>query len=114
MPRFSSHAGSAFGPYLPPVALGLLTLLGALAASARAPASGPVALVFPPWWSAAQTVMAASASGAVIRLGSLPFVAIVAPANAGERARLHHAGALLLLDPIMVTGCLPAANKDFQ
>jgi hypothetical protein len=114
MPKALSPAGWPAGPYLPAIALSLLTLIGALAASARPPATGPVAAVFPPWWSAARTVAAASASGPVIRLGSLPFVVIVAPANARDRALLHHAGALLLIDPIMVSGCLRASAQELQ
>ena len=99
------------GPFLPPIALAVLSLAGALAAMARAPLTGPVAMVFPPWWSAAQTIRAAASAGPVIRLGAVNFVAIVAPANAQERALLHHAGAWFLLDPIVVTGCLPASAQ---
>jgi hypothetical protein len=89
------------------VALTLIALfpLGvALAAQFAPPAEGPVAAVFPPWWNARSAFVAAGAAGPVVRFGALPFIVIVA---ATDRARLRAAGALLLLDPRALGGCVP-------
>jgi hypothetical protein len=69
------------------------------------PAGGPVAAVFPPWWSAARAVEAAGNGGTVLRLGPADFVVFVAPDEARGPERLRQAGAWLLLNPRGVTGC---------
>src|SRR5271155_3866907 len=68
------------------------------------PADGPVAAVFPPWWSDVHAIASASLAGAVMRLGAAPFVVIVA---AGDRVSLRRHGAWLLLDPRAAGGCAP-------
>jgi hypothetical protein len=77
-------------------------LLVALASALAPLPSGPVAAVFPPWWDQKAAVASAAESGAVIRLGGLPFVVIVL---ATDRARLHSYGAWFLLDPRNFGGC---------
>ena len=60
---------------------GLLTLgsiAAALSISLAPPASGPVAAVFPPWWAAARSMLAAANAGSVVRFGT-NFVVIVVP-----------------------------------
>jgi hypothetical protein len=79
-----------------------LPLLGAWA-----PAAGPVAAVFPPWWTQARALAAAGEVGDVVRFGALPFIVVVVPAAGTTRpgAGLRHAGAWLLLDPLALGGC---------
>jgi hypothetical protein len=69
------------------------------------PPAGPVAAVFPPWWSGARAFAAAAAAGPVARIGAFGFIVIAAPA---ERSRLRAAGAWLLLDPRAAGACSPA------
>jgi hypothetical protein len=66
-----------------------------------------VAAVFPPWWDGKRAVNAAAAGGAVLRLGMMNFVVVVAPNDQRDRERLWHAGAWLLLNPRGFLGCDP-------
>lgn len=103
--RVHPAPGQAFrrkAGYLHLMLIALLPLGVAAAAVTAPPAQGPVAGVFPPWWSGARAVVAAGAAGPVVRFGSVPFIVIVA---AADRARLRAAGAWLLLDPRVVGGC---------
>ncbi len=90
----------------------LLAMLAPLAAAVSAlvaPAgSGPVAALFPPWWSERDSVEAAAAAGPVIRLGGVGFIVIVAQP---DRRRLRQAGAWLLLDPIVAGLCSPSVPQ---
>ncbi len=92
--------------FIVPAALGILSLGAVCGLAARAPAQGPVAMLFPPWWTQAQSYAAASAVGPVVRLGGVSFVMIVSPASDRRRADLYRAGAWLALNPIVVSGCL--------
>jgi hypothetical protein len=66
------------------------------------PASGLVALIFPPWWDATKSMLAATADGSVVRFGALPFIVVVAPdVSAGQ---IRHSGAWLVLNPLF-GGC---------
>ncbi len=91
--------------FVAPIAVSALALAGVLTASAAPRTIGPVALMFPPWRNAARAVAAAASVGAVIRLGGVPFVAIVAPSTPTARAAHRQSDAWLLLDPARVTGC---------
>jgi hypothetical protein len=77
-----------------------------------------VIAVFPPWWSASRTLVAASRAGAVLNSGVYSFVVVVQSQDSEQDrelgARLHAAGALLLLDPLGLGGCLqsPARNQN--
>jgi len=85
------------------ILLASLSPLGvALAATLAPPRTGPVAALFPPWWSARQSIAAAGSAGAVIRLGAFPCIVIVL---AMDRTLLRSHGAWLLLDPSAVGGC---------
>jgi hypothetical protein len=69
---------------------------------------GRVAVIFPPWFSAGQSLGAiAAANGRLIRFGNRGWVAIAAPDTAGKAfsGKLHSAGALALVNPILVGGC---------
>jgi hypothetical protein len=91
------------------ICLGALGPLGVALAAAMAPLpSGPVAAVFPPWWSARRAVTAAAAAGAVIRFGAYPSIMIVL---AADRAQLRSHGAWLLLDPRAVGDCSPLSDS---
>lgn len=84
-------------------AFALLPLGAALATRAAPRGPGPVAAIFPPWWSAERSVVAAGTAGPVLRLGALPFVVVAA----ADHARLRQAGAWLLLDPFALAACGP-------
>ena len=64
------------------------------------------AAVFPPWWHATRSFLAASAAGVtIIRTGAIPAILIVRLEHADSLARLRQAGAWLLLDPQALGGC---------
>jgi hypothetical protein len=64
------------------------------------------AAVFPPWWNATRSFLAASAAGvAIIRTGAIPAILIVRLDHADSLARLRQAGVWLLLDPQALGGC---------
>ncbi len=66
---------------------------------------GALAAVFPPWWSAARVFSAAAKAGDILDSGAVPFIPIVKSPKPGLGARLHAAGALLLLNPLDAGGC---------
>jgi len=78
---------------------------GLLTAVLGGPASGPLAVIFPPWWGAIRTIEAAAQGGAVLRLGPANFVVFVAPDETLGRERLWRAGAWLLLSSRGLIGC---------
>jgi len=84
-----------------PVLLALGSLAGALALTMQPPANGPVALIFPPWWSATKSMVAAAGAGAIIRFGSVPFIVVVIPVSGATMP----SGAWLRLDPLHFGGC---------
>jgi len=93
-----------------PLLLGAGSLLGAVAANMAPAESGPVAVVFPPWWGAARSIIAASSAGPVLRYG-LPFVVVVVPQSRHPFGVLRRNGAWALVNPDGFGGCggLPAA-----
>jgi hypothetical protein len=90
----------------------LASLTGALALSMRPPETGPVALIFPPWWGGARAVAAAARSGAVIRFGARSFIVVVLPDSRGPHGRLRQSGAWLVLDPAQVGGCSDQSSPE--
>jgi hypothetical protein len=69
--------------------------------------SDVVAVAFPPWWSAGQTVLAAaSADAEIVRLTALPSLLVVRPHRTGGLARLRSAGGWLVMDPQALAACL--------
>jgi hypothetical protein len=77
-------------------------------AAAAAPAdSRDAAGVFPPWWSQAEALSAASRAGAVLAVGAAPFIVIVRDPAGRAPARLRAAGALFQLDATGLAGCSP-------
>ena len=82
-----------------------LAFAGLSLAPPQAPGA-PVAVVFPPWWGATRSFLAASAAGvAVIRAGAIPAILVVRLDDAASRARLRSAGAVFFLDPQALGGC---------
>jgi hypothetical protein len=73
---------------------------------------GAIVAVFPPWWSSSRTFIAASEAGAILNSGAYPFVVIVQSQSPELGARLRAAGALLLLDPLGMGGCLQSPTRD--
>lgn len=96
---------------------GALTILslGALYAVARTeliprdPSQG-VAVIFSPWTKADATLSQAVDGGSrFVRFGGLQFIAIVVPDDIKYPERMLHAGAWLVVDPVALAACLPAA-----
>ncbi|TGY89176.1 hypothetical protein E5163_08630 [Marinicauda algicola] len=90
------------------LSLALVTLTGvpAVGALTSAPREGQAAIVFPPGWARGEVARATAEAGtALVRFGSLPNIAIV-DLGRDDTARLREAGALLVLDPLILGGCL--------
>ena len=90
-----------------PATLGVGSWLAIAAFSLQPPVTGAVAALFPPWWSAGRSMMAAASAGTVMRLGALAFVVIVVPEAGGANQKLRGAGAWLIVDPWALGGCTP-------
>lgn len=69
--------------------------------------TGPVAAVFPPWWSA-HDVMAGvfRTDASILREGFSSSIILASSPTPGLAERLREAGALLVLDPVAAAGCL--------
>ncbi|MGC9271110.1 hypothetical protein [Acidiphilium sp.] len=80
-----------------PVVVLVVSTVAVLAVMMAPPAQGPVAAVFPPWWSGARALQAAASAGAVLRFGGYRFVVVALPRR---RVMLERAGAWVLLDPL--------------
>jgi hypothetical protein len=64
-----------------------------------------LAAVFPPWWSAAQSLTAASQVAAVTGFGAFPFIVAVSGNRSGLEEELREAGALVVVDGALFTYC---------
>lgn len=94
--------------WVPCVALAVGSLLAAGASSLGPSQDGPIAALYPPWWSASQCLLAAAAGGMPVRFGAAGFVVVVVPDTPDAARLLRHAGAWLLLNPRALGGCLGA------
>jgi hypothetical protein len=101
----ADRGGSCLGVWSLPGAVSLLSLMAALALSLQPDGTGPVALLFPPWWSAMRSVVAAASVGSVVRLGAFPFIVVVQPTRDGPTGRIGRGRAWLALDPQALGGC---------
>jgi hypothetical protein len=73
------------------------------------PAAG-VAVVYPPWTAADETMARAVGAGArFVRFGGFDFIAIVMPDAPDYVDRVLAGSALLAVDPQVLTACLPAS-----
>jgi hypothetical protein len=101
---------SVAGPILG-VSLTIFTTLAATVAVGAAPRDpSRMAAVFPPWWTSAQTASAAASAGQIAGAGGAPFILILRGEPAQLSARLHAAGAWLLLDPAAAGQCTPSSE----
>ncbi|WP_417484600.1 hypothetical protein [Maricaulis salignorans] len=93
--------------YLPAVLVSLAAI-GTPLLSAFEPVRGDeAAAIFPPGWSHADVVLAtAEADLAFIRFGALSNIGIVRIVDDSSLAALRQAGALILLPPGALGGCL--------
>ena len=65
-----------------------------------------VAAIFPPWWGAARSSDAvAAADGAIVGWGGIGAIVLARSDDGDFPARLHAAGALLLLEPSHLMFC---------
>jgi hypothetical protein len=72
-----------------------------------------VAVVFPPWWSSRQAMLAiASANASIVRITALPAILVVLPDEHEGLAQLRHAGAWLTIDPQAIAACFSSSDKD--
>ena len=70
------------------------------------PGSEIVAVVFPPWWSEQQSMLAAgSADAAIVRTTAVPSLLVVRPDRTDGMARLRRAGAWFAIDPQAIAAC---------
>lgn len=78
----------------------------------RNPSAG-VAVIYAPWTKADQTFVRAVGAGArFVRFGGAGFIAVVMPDAPGYIDRVFADSALLVVDPFVLAGCLPAARSD--
>jgi hypothetical protein len=92
------------------LAFGTLYAAALFGLAPRDPARG-VAVVFAPWTSQAQALeRAARSGGRLMRLSGLPFIVVVAPDGPDYVARVRAEGALMVLDPAALAGCLTPAS----
>lgn len=88
--------------------LAMTTLASVPAAGAvmSAPGEGQAAVLFPPGWDHGRVAIATAEAGTgLVRFGSLGNIAIV-DLEPGDTPRLRLAGAVLVLDPLILGGCL--------
>ena len=88
--------------------IGLISLASVIVATllgARPLDPHDAAGVFPPWWGGEASLVAASDAGAVLAVGTLPFIIIVRTPGADAAARLRAAGALFSIHPGPVAPC---------
>ena len=107
--RSGVGVGEGVAPWLPAFGLLLLGAVGAAWSGLRPRGEdGPLAAVFPPWWSApAAFGAAASADVAVVRTGAWPSLLVVRPTGPDAPSRLRAAGAWFVLDGRAMGGCAP-------
>ena len=87
--------------------IGTTLTLVAATLSSEAPT---VAAVFPPWWTPASVMAAAADAGQVVGVGRVSSTVILRRDRPGLAARLHAAGALIILDAGLVGGCRPPSS----
>lgn len=87
------------------------TLVMAMSAAAAPADAGRVAAVFPPWWTSAQVLSAASGAGDIAGAGAHRSILIVSSRVPGLNERLHRAGAVVLLSPGLAGLCDSPASE---
>jgi hypothetical protein len=84
--------------WAPPSLLLIGSVLVAAPVALRPHDARRVAAIFPPWWTAEQSLTAASGVAAVTGLGVLPFIVEVGRSQAGLEKELRDAGAVIIVD----------------
>jgi hypothetical protein len=108
MPDGHTVSRNPWSGLLPAAAL-LLSSVFATLLIGLAPAAGQtqLAVIAPPWWNLMQTAeMVGAAEGDVVDIGGLPNVVIAHSDDPGFVAALYRRGAWLVLDPVLLRGCL--------
>jgi hypothetical protein len=107
-------ARSRWPAWLNATALLLASWMVIAALSLRAgPGAEAVAVIFPPWWSSRQAVLAAaSADATIIRMTAFPAILVVRPDEHEGLTRLRQAGAWLTIDPQAIAGCFINPSKE--
>lgn len=73
----------------------------------------PVFVVTSPFSAVAHTVdLVARADGSILGGTAIPWIAVAVSDQTDFPARLHQAGAWLVLDATAISGCLPSAEID--
>jgi hypothetical protein len=108
--RVSAAIETRLASFVLPAAFAVACFIATFALTSQ-PTSGPVAAVFPPWWSAQHALRAAAAVGAVIRVGAFGFVVVVDPDTSAHAVTLFQVGAWLVLDP-RALGCSSISQKS--
>jgi len=108
MPHGSQEDRGAWAGLFPAAALLLFSVLGTLLTGLAPRAGQPqLAVVAAPWKSLLQTAeLVAAAGGVVVEAGGLPNVIIAQSDTPGFVGALYEAGAWLVLDSILLRGCL--------
>lgn len=97
--------GGRLGKWIPCAALALGSVFAVGVSSIAPRPGGPIAAIYPPWWSATRSFIAAASGGMPVRFGATDFVVVVMPETDDAAHLLRQAGAWLLLDPKMLGGC---------
>jgi hypothetical protein len=69
------------------------------------------AAVFPPWWSSARAFAAAGDVGDIVGVGKFSTVVIVRGNTKGLAMRLHAAGALIVFNAQLLSGCIQSNGE---
>ena len=94
-----------FWSYAPLTVMALGSLFVAPLAGLRPHDSQRLAAIFPPWWTAAQSLVAASQVADVGGFGAFSFIVAVRGTRPGLATELRNAGALLVVDGALFTYC---------
>lgn len=98
---------NALRKYLPVIAVSLAAIGMPLLAAFEPVRGDEAAAIFPPGWSRAEVLLAtAEADLSFVRFGAYANIGIVQVVDEHSLAALRHAGALLLLPPGALGGCL--------
>ncbi len=98
---------SAPRKFLPAIAVSLAAIGMPLLVALEPVSDGEAAAIFPPGWTRAEVVLAtAQADLSVVRFGAYANIGIVRIDDERSSAALRQAGALLLLPPGALGGCL--------
>ncbi len=87
-----------FWPWAPPAVLAFASPMIASLAILQPGDASSVMAIFPPWWSAERSVIAASQAGPVLGAGSFPFMVAIKGETPDFVEGLRAAGAVLIVD----------------